>query len=160
MSNGLQQEDPLRLLLERDAVVSTVNRLFRATDERNWPGVESCFAPDVVSDMTYLAGGASESNTPEAISETWQKAVGHLEAVHHQAGNYEVRVKGHRAEASCYGIAFHYLPNDAGRSVRRIVGTYDIGLLKRHGSWCIDFLRYNVKFVDENLQLEGAEAHA
>ena len=86
--------------------------------------------------------------------------LGHLEAVHHQAGNYEVTVVGERADASCHGTAFHYLPNDTGNAVRRFVGTYDIGLHKRRGAWRVDRLRYDVKFVDGNLDLEGAAARS
>lgn len=158
MGNGLQQEDPLRLLLEKDAVISTVTRLFRTVDERDWQGVETCFAPTVNLDMTSLAGGEPEITTPAAIIDTWKQTLASLEAVHHQAGNYEVTVRGQRADASCYGTAFHYLPNETGMNVRRFVGTYDIGLHKRRGRWCVDSLRYKVKFVDGNLDLEGTGA--
>lgn len=155
MGNGLRQEDPLRLLLEKDAVISTLNRLFRTVDEREWDAVEACFAPQVTLDMTSLAGGEPEHTTPVDIVEGWKATLGSLDAVHHQVGNYEVSVHGDRAEASCYGTAFHFLPNEAGDAVRRFVGTYDIGLVKRRGAWCVELLRYNVKFVDGNLDLEG-----
>ena len=156
MGNGLQQEDPLRLLLEESAVISAINRLFRSTDERDWEAVDSCFAPTVRLDMTSLTGGEPETTTPASIVESWNQALSQLEAVHHQAGNYEVFVTGTRARASCYGTAFHYHPNESGRNVRRFVGTYDFGLHKRRGQWCVDMLRYNVKFVDGNLDLEGS----
>ena len=158
MSNGLQQEDPLRLLLEKDAVISVLNRLFRAVDERDWTQIAGCFAPDVLLDMTSLAGGEPEITTPAAIIEGWKQALSHLDAVHHQAGNYEVRVRGSRADARCHGTAFHYLLNETGQTVRRYVGTYDFGLEKHRGSWNVSLLRYNVKFVDGNLDLEGTGA--
>ena len=60
-----------------------------------------------------------------------------------------------RAEASCYGTAFHYLPNETERNVRRFVGTYDFGLRKHRGRWRVHSLRYNVKFVDGNIDLDG-----
>jgi len=40
MSNGLRQEDPLRRLLEKDAVITTLNRLFRSVDEKDWKQAE------------------------------------------------------------------------------------------------------------------------
>ena len=37
------------------------------------------------------------------------------------------------------------------------MGTYDLGLSKRRGSWRIDRLRYNLKILDGNPDLEGGE---
>jgi len=155
MSNGLRQEDPLRILLEKDAVITTINRLFRSADEMNWSNVEQCFAPRVLLDMAPVAGGERETTTPTAIADEWRESLGHLKAVHHQAGNYEVDVNGDEADASCHGIAYHFLPNDTGRNTRTLVGTYDLHLRKHRGRWCIDLLRYNLKFRDGNLDLEG-----
>jgi len=90
----------------------------------------------------------------------WREGLSHLEAIHHQAGNYEVEVEGEQATATCYGIAFHYLRNDTGRNTRRFVGTYDLNLRKVRGRWCLDRLRYNLKFVDGNTDLEGRESGA
>jgi hypothetical protein len=157
MSNGLKQEDPVRLLLEKDAVTATLNRLFRCTDEGRWPEVEACFAPAVVLDMTSVAGGEPESTTPREITDGWKDSLGRLEAVHHQAGNYEVKVHGDAAEASCYGTASHFLPNSSGRNVRTFVGTYDFHLRKSRGGWRIDRFRFNLKYVDGNLNLEDGD---
>ena len=92
MSNGLRQEDPLRRLLEKDAVITTLNRLFRSVDEKDWKQAEVCLAPHVLLDVTSLAGGEAENTTGSAIIDGWREGLGHLEAIHHQAGNYEVEV--------------------------------------------------------------------
>ena len=157
MSNGLRQEDPLRRLLEKDAVISTVNRLFRSVDEKDWTEAESCLSSRVLLDVTSLAGGEPDDTTGAAIVDGWRESLSHLEAIHHLAGNYEVEVHGEEADASCYGIAYHYLPSDTGRNTRKFVGTYDVHLRKHSGSWRIDRLRYNLKFLDGNTDLEGRE---
>jgi len=157
MSNGLRQEDPLRRLLEKDAVITTVNRLFRSVDEKDWTQATACLAPALLLDATSLAGGEPEHTTADAVVDGWRETLSHLEAVHHQAGNYEVEVNGEEADASCYGIAYHFLPNETGRNARTFVGTYDMHLRKDRGSWRIDQLRYNLKFLDGNLDLEGLE---
>ena len=157
MSNGLRQEDPLRRLLEKDAVITTINRLFASVDDKDWAQAEACLAPHVLLDATSLAGGEPESTTGDAIVAGWRESLSHLEAIHHQAGNYEVEVHGEEATASCYGIAYHFLPNDTGRNTRTFVGAYDVGLSKHRGSWRIDRLRYNLKFLDGNTDLEGLE---
>ena len=157
MSNGLRQEDPLRRLLEKDAVITTINRMFRSVDELNWSQAETCFASDVLLDMTSVAGGEPESTTPAALVESWRESLSHLKAIHHQSGNFEVDVNGNEADASCYGIAYHFLPNDTGNNTRTFVGTYAVHLRKHRGKWRIDMLRYNLKFLDGNLDLEGQE---
>lgn len=153
MSNGLRQEDPLRRLLEKDAIIGTINRLFRSVDDRDWAEAEACLAPHVLLDVTSLAGGEPENTTAAAIVTGWSDSLSHLQAIHHQAGNYEVEVHGEEATASCYGIAYHFLPNDTGRNTRTFVGTYDVRLRKHGGSWRIDVLRYNLKFTDGNTDL-------
>jgi len=157
MSNGLRQEDPLRRLLEKDAVITTLNYLFRAVDERDWTRAEACLAPHLVLDLTSLSGGEPESTTGTAVVDGWRDGLDHLQASHHQAGNYEVEVHGEEAYASCYGIAYHYLPNDSGLNTRTFVGTYEFGLRKLGGSWRVDLLRYILKFQDGNIELEGRE---
>jgi hypothetical protein len=156
MGNTLRQEDPLRRLLEKDAVVSTLNRLFRTTDQMDWDGVRGCFAPVVVLDMTSVVGGKAEETTPEAIVEAWRQSLGHLKAVHHQVGNYEVQVHGDEASASCYGIASHFLPNESGENTRSFVGTYDVRLRKVDGIWRVDRFRFDLKYVMGNPNLESA----
>ena len=153
MSNGLRLEDPLRRLLEKDAVIGTVNRLFRSVDDRDWAAAETCLAPTVLLDVTSLAGGEPETTTGAAIVTGWRESLSHLRAIHHQVGNYDVEVLGDEATASCHGIAYHFLPNDTGRNTRIYVGTYDVRLHKQGGSWRIDLLRYNLRFTDGNMDL-------
>lgn len=80
-----------------------------------------------------------------------------LKAVHHQVGNYKIRITGSEAEAACYGIATHYLPNPSGRNVRTFVGTYDFHLTKTGERWRIALFRFNLKYLDGNPHLEHAE---
>ena len=157
MSNGLRREDPLRRLLERDAVIPTLNRLFRSVDEKDWKQAEDCLAPHVLLDVTSLAGGEPENTTGSAIVDGWREGLGHLVATHHQAGNYEVELHGEEATATCYGTAYHYLPNDSDRNTRTFVGTYEFRLRRRRGRWEVDLLRYNLKFLDGSPDLEGRE---
>jgi len=156
MSNGLRQEDPLRRLLEKDAVIGTVNRLFRSVDERDWDEAEACLAPHVDFDMSSLTGKPPARLDAAEIVAGWRGSLDRLKAVHHQAGNHEVEVRGDEAALFCYGTAFHFLPNESGRNTRTFVGTYDMRLRKHRGGWRIDRLRYDSKFLDGNVDLEEA----
>jgi SnoaL-like domain len=61
---------------------------------------------------------------------------------------------GDEAQAFCYGIAFHYLPNPTVKNTRVFVGSYDFHLRREDERWRIDQFKFNLKFIDGNLDLE------
>ena len=103
-------------LWDRLAVQDAINELFVATDSKAWDRVRATFADEVHFDMTWLAGGEPTTMTPEAIAGAWSEGLGPVKAVHHQTGNYVVRVEGEGATATCYGTATHYKPEEEKRS--------------------------------------------
>ncbi len=148
--------DDLALLLDRQRIVDVITELFVATDERDWRRVVECFAPQVRFDMRSL-GGAEPATVPATeIAAGWERGLARLQAVHHQAGNFRVQVRGDEASASCYAIASHYLENPSGRNTRVFVGSYDLGLRRDGSRWRIDRFRFNLKYVDGNPDLEGS----
>src|ERR1044071_1523522 len=103
-------------LHDRLLIIDTINDLFIHTDDRDWAVVRECFAPEVLFDMTSVAGGEPARLTPRQITDGWDAGLKDLKAVHHQAGNYQISSHGDTAEAFCYGTAWHYLPNPSGRN--------------------------------------------
>jgi SnoaL-like domain len=104
--------------------------------------------------MTSLAGGQPSQMSSEQVAAGWEEGLRSIEAVHHQAGNYRVKLQGEQATAFCYGIASHYRKTRSGRNTRVFVGSYDFHLrLVRH-RWLIDRFRFNLKYVDGNAELE------
>ncbi len=148
-------EAAVRDLLERDRVAQVINTLFTATDAREWQRVRSCFTPVVTFDMTSLAGGEAQRLSPEQIASGWETGLAPIEAVHHQTGNLSVACTGGEADASCYGIAYHYRRTRSGRNTRVFVGSYDFHLRLENAAWKIDSFRFNLKFVDGNAGLES-----
>ena len=61
---------------------------------------------------------------------------------------------GDEARAFCYGIAFHYLPNETGRNTRVFVESYDFHLRREGERGRIDQFKFKLKFIDGNLDLE------
>jgi hypothetical protein len=145
----------LELLFDKDQITETINRLFVSTDNRDWPKVQECFANQVLFDMTSLAGGAPATLRPQQITAAWEQGLKPLKAVHHQSGNFLIEVREHDADAFCYGIASHYLPNPSNRNTRVFVGSYDFHLVRDGGRWRIDRFRFNLKYVDGNPELTG-----
>lgn len=146
--------DQIEQLVEKAAIVDTINTLFLATDERNWTTVRECFASQVLFDVTSMTGGKPSTLSPEEIVEGWHKGLQPLRAVHHQTGNHRVEISGREADAHCYGIAYHYLPNPTGDDTRVFVGSYDFHLVKNDDRWQIDHFKFNLKFIDGNVELE------
>jgi hypothetical protein len=145
----------LDLLIAKDQVADCIYRLFTATDQRDWPTVERCFAPSVHFDMTSLAGGSPVTLTPREITDGWDQGLRPLQAVHHQAGNLQIQVDGSRATALCYGITYHYRPTRSGQNTRTFVGSYDFALERFSDDWRIILFRFTLKFIEGNRDLDN-----
>lgn len=146
--------DDIALLVERQNVIDVITDLFVATDQRDWTTVLDCFAPQVLFDMRSLTGAAPSRIAAQDIVAGWEQGLASLKAVHHQAGNFKVRVAGSEAVAFCYAVASHYLPNPSGRNTRVFVGSYDFQLTKDGARWRITLFRFNLKYIEGNLELE------
>ena len=149
-------EGDVQALLNKESIIETISRLFVATDSRDWATVRDCFAPQVLFDMRSMGQGDPATVTPERIAAAWEEGLRPLQAIHHQAGNHLVRLGDREAVATCHGIALHHLPNPTGRNTRAFVGTYEFHLAKSFGVWRIDRLRFDLKFIEGNPELESS----
>ncbi len=146
-------------LIDRAAVIDTIVNLFVSTDRRDWASVRECLADNVLFDMTSLAGGEASRLAGSQIAAGWADGLAPIEAVHHQAGNFQVDVSGDQATAFCYAVAYHYRRVASGRNTRTFVGSYDFHLLRdRSGRWRIDLFRFNLKFMEGNPDLHVEKA--
>ena len=149
--------DPVAELVERERVVAVITELCVATDHRDWPAVERCFDARVHLDMSSVGGGPAADRSPAEIVNGWREGLAAIEQVHHQLGNFRVKMIGTRAEATCHGIAWHFRTRRDGRNTRAFVGEYDFELEKAFGGWHVTAMRFNLKFVDGNPALEAPE---
>jgi hypothetical protein len=142
-------------LVSRQQVEDVVVRMFVATDERDWPTVESCFTEPFVLDMTSMVGGSPATMTPRQVASAWAEGFKTLDHVHHQVGNFRTSVAGQRANVHCFGVAFHYRGGiTSPAKSRTFVGTYELELSAQSDRWRISKLKFNLKFIDGNLELE------
>ncbi len=142
------------LMSERERIIEAVTALFVSTDKRDWVAVRDCFTDPVLFDMSSLGGGAPAETAADSIVSSWTKNLQPLKAIHHQLGNFQVGIFGNLADVTCYGIAYHYLPNRLNRNIRTFVGMYEIHLVHTDGGWKIDAFRYVSQFVEGNPDLE------
>ena len=149
----------LEQLLAREAAIDTITRLFIATDRKDWAEVERLFTEQVQFDMSSVGGGPAQAKPAGEIAAGWRQGLSAIDALHHQAGNFRVLARGDRATAFCYGIAYHYRPRASGGSTRVFVGSYDFELERRGAAddWRISSMRFNLKFIDGNPNLEAEE---
>jgi len=133
-------------LWDRLDVQDAVNELFLATDLKAWDRVKETFADTVHFDMTSLAGGEPATLTPDAIAAAWAEGLGPVAEVHHQTGNFVIRVDGDAATVNCYGIATHFRPEEE-KPVTTFVGGYEFHLVRTDGHWKIDRFRFNKKYI-------------
>ena len=136
-------------LLQKEEVLTVVNKLFVYTDNRNWDGIlQEVFTAEVHFDMgqpTVLAA--------TAITAMWDEGLKALEAIHHQTGNYEVGIADGNATVNCYGTAWHYRQHPSGHNTRVFVGSYILRLTHTANGWRINTFIFNKKFIDGNLEL-------
>ena len=133
---------------ERDEIIETVDRLFIATDGKDWPAVEALFAPKVHFDMTSLAGGEPATLSPAQIASGWREGLASVPALQHQSGNHQVTVSGEQADAFCYATATHFHP-EREKKLTQFYGSYRFHLVRSGGAWRIDRFRFDKKFVVE-----------
>ena len=148
-------------LLDRERIIDRLTELFLATDRKDWPAVEACFAPDVEFDMSSVGAGAASSKRSTEIVDGWRTGLAGVEHVHHQTGNFVVHANGDRAAAFCYGIAYHHRARRDGRNTRVFVGSYEYQLARDtvlpQPAWRITAMRFTLKFLDGNPALEAPE---
>lgn len=144
-------------LAERQRVEDAVVRMFVATDERDWETLKACFTDPFTLDMTSMVGGSPAAMTPAEVAAAWAEGFRSLDAVHHQVGNFRTSLRGDSATVRCYGIALHHRGGIAApEKTRRFVGTYELDVVRAGGGWRITRLRFLLKFIDGNLDLEHA----
>lgn len=141
-------------MTDRERIIDRLVKLCFSIDEKDWKGVEACFADTVFFDTTSMSGGQPQKLSPSSISAGWRDALERIEQIHHQLGNFAVERSRDEADVSCYGIAWHYRQVPSGRTTRTFVGTYDFHLTREVDEWLIDLFRFNLKFIDGNTDLD------
>jgi 3-phenylpropionate/cinnamic acid dioxygenase small subunit len=151
----------LETLLERERIIDLLTRMFLATDARDWAALRGCFSEQVRFDMSSVGGPPEQLTSASDIAAGWEAGLAPIDQLHHQVGNFQVRIDGVSATAFCYGIAFHFKARRSGGNTRTFVGSYDFELqMQGEGTahdWRITAMRFRLKFIDGNATLEAPE---
>ena len=134
------------------AVQETISKLFIASDQRNWEGVEAQFAPKVNLDYSSMTENSATTLTPQQITGAWKTVLPGFASTHHQIGNVISEIDGNEAHVFCYGTATHYLEHAEG-NIWTVVGSYDFDLENIENQWKIKAMTFNYKYQDGNTKL-------
>ena len=86
----------------REQIIEVVNKLFVYTDNQEWTKLqEEVFATHVELDMASMGAKRSELVSSREVCYRSEKVFEGLDAIHHQAGNYLVKIDGDKAEVTC-----------------------------------------------------------
>ena len=152
-SLSVQSQNLKNMELEKSAIQSVVTKVFVATDSKDWENVEAAFNEQVLLDYTSMAGGEPASLTPNQITDSWKSILPGFDHTHHALSNFNVDVEGMEATVSHYGNAEHFIDLDHSEDVWTVVGTYDHHLVKTASGWKIDEMKFNLKYMDGNMDL-------
>lgn len=134
-------------------IESSVIKLFIHSDEREWDQLKKAFADKVVLDYSSFTRQPAAELTPDQIVSAWSGFLPGFKSTHHQLGNLVIETSGNKAQVFCYGTASHYFPNESGRNVWIVVGTYDFELIRTASDWKVSSMRFNFKYQDGNTDL-------
>lgn len=130
-----------------------ITKLFVYTDQQEWEKLKNIFAEKVLLDYSSFTGAPAAELTSDEIIQAWSGFLPGFEATHHQVGNYLIESNVNTARVFCYGMATHYLPNDSGKNVWIVVGSYDFDLVKTETGWQVNAMKFNFKYQDGNTEL-------
>lgn len=141
---------------KREEIIELVNKLFIFTDQQKWDLlIEKVFTDTVVFDMSSVGGQPPAKLSSKVITENWKKSFEGLDSMYHQSGNFIVSFKEDvHADVSCYATTVHYKKNTRMGSTREFFGDYDIVCVLTDEGWRISGLRYTMKFIRGNAELE------
>ncbi len=150
---SVQSQKSKNMEQEKNAIQSVVTKVFVATDSRDWESVEEAFDKQVLLDYTSMAGGEPSQLTPSQITDSWKTILPGFDHTHHALSNFSVSVGDSEATVTHYGNADHFIDLNNAEDVWTVVGTYDHHLVKTAAGWKIDQMKFNLKYMDGNMDL-------
>lgn len=104
--------------------------------------------------MSSAGGDVPKTLKAKEIGDMWEQGLRDLDAVHHQAGHYLIKVNGDDADIYGYAVATHYRKSALNGNSRAFVGSYDLLAVNTYTDWRLSSFKYNLKYVDGNAKLE------
>src|SRR5262245_39896991 len=136
--------DPIADKIE---LTELVNKLFMYCDAQQWDQLlDEVFTQSIWFDMSSAGGNKPQSMSAEDVCKMWADGFAGLDAVHHQAGHYLIKVAGNKADIFAYAVATHYKKAATKGTTRNFVGSYDLKAERKENGWKLSQFKYNLKY--------------
>jgi len=133
-------EQLVKLMIDKQEVVQAVNEIFITMDRYDWNGFLNCFADEVEDDYTSIFKGGPYKVKHADILERW-KYLKNFSALYHSLSNHKVTVNGNEAECYSYVYSMHFLADNGGNDVWKVIGFYDHHLVRTDTGWKMDRMK-------------------
>ena len=135
-------------------VIEILNRLFYYTDYQIWDKLkDEVFDDEIYIDMTSLGAPKAETLSAQQLCQNWASGFEGIDAIHHQAGNYIIRLVENIAYANVYAIASHYKESATKGTTREFVGTYNFKLKMTERGWRLFSFLFSLRYINGNIEL-------
>ena len=118
-------------------IVTTLTKLFWATDHHDWEGLRRTFAGQVLLDYTATLGGEPRICAPGEVVDGWRPAFEALDAHQHLVANHMVEIADEEATATASFIATHQFQGETWT----LGGDYHFRLHRCEGNWRVAAMR-------------------
>ena len=150
---AVQSQKTKNMEHEKSKIQSVVTQVFVATDNQDWGNVEASFSDQVLLDYTSMAGGEPVELAPTQITDSWKTILPGFDHTHHALSNFNITINDSEATVTHYGNADHFIDLNDAEDIWQVVGTYDHHLVKTKSGWKIDRMKFNLKYMDGNMDL-------
>lgn len=129
-----------------------VQKLFAATDERNWKAVENVFSQKVELDYSSMNGNPSAILQPTEITAAWKTVLPGFIYTKHQLSNLKSIIKNDKIIVTADGEATHFL-EDKGGNIWTVIGNYEFELTQKDNQFKISKMVFNYESQSGNTTL-------
>ncbi len=125
-------------MTEREEIIETLTRLFKAADHHRWDGLADLLTDPVVLDYTAAQGGEPAALRPGEVVAAWQPMFEALDAHQHLVANHLVAIDGNgHATATASFIATHQWRGETWM----LGGDYEFDLGRVGSGWRVQRMR-------------------
>jgi SnoaL-like domain len=142
--------EELQRLLDKQAVIDTVNAMVVTADRKDWQTCRRLFMDELLLDHDAHDGEASKMKAEE-LMESWQKLFDKFEVTQHAVSNHQVELRGDSATCRSYVHALHTAKSmTTGENYYTTFGTYVHELIRTEQGWKIASVVYKQRYAQGN----------
>ena len=150
-------EDNLQQLIDRQAIIDTIQSYAFGVDFRDWDLFRSVFTDEMEAHIGSPEAGPGVT-TAEAWTERVRSGLSGYKGTQHFFSNFNINIDGGRASTIVYFQATHYLPNDQGDNHWTLAGYYNHDLVRTNAGWKIRNYTLNTVWTEGNYGLGALAA--